>query len=113
MANYEPVVFENSRGEEISNDPVWQARRTLDQAGLASTPGNTLERTARPDDDDYVLTGYEDVKGQELVDLAKSRDIDYKGKKAGEVRALLAAQDADTSGDAKGTAGEGDDTKAE
>ncbi len=111
MANYEPVVFENSRGEEISNDPVWQARRTPDQAGLASAPGNTFEgnTSARPEDDDYVLTGYEDVKGAELADLAKSRGIEYKGKKAGEVRAALAAQDADTSGDAEGTAGQGGD----
>ena len=45
MANskeeYQPVVFEDSQGNEISNDPVWLARKRLADAGVEPSSTNS------------------------------------------------------------------------
>jgi len=113
------VVFEDSQGNEISNDPRWRAARTLKNSGVdvdaqaaeleelrafkrahevAQAP-NEFTGTAdveepEDSDDDDAENPYADVKGAELAKLAKERGIDIKGLKAGDVRDALAAQDA-------------------
>ena len=32
---YEPVVFLDSAGNEISNDPVWHAQKVMREAGVS------------------------------------------------------------------------------
>jgi hypothetical protein len=113
------VVFEDSQGNEISNDPRWRAARTLKNSGVdvdaqaaeleelrafkrahevAQAP-NEFTGTAdveepEDSDDDDAENPYAEVKGAELAKLAKERGIDIKGLKAGDVRDALAAQDA-------------------
>jgi len=119
MAQEEYVVFEDSQGNEISNDPRWRAARTLKNSGVdvdaqaaeleelrafkrahevAQAP-NEFTGTAdveepEDSDDDDAENPYAEVKGAELAKLAKERGIDIKGLKAGDVRDALAAQDA-------------------
>jgi hypothetical protein len=114
----EPVVFLDAEGNEISNSPVWLARQTLKNAGVAfegSQPAQlqaALAADAAPaavahsDDDDDLDDVTEDldeagnrtykelVRG-ELASYAKSRGVEVSGKKAGAVRDELIAQDTD------------------
>ena len=117
MADKDYVVFEDSSGNVISNDPRWHAERTLKQGGVdvnslqdenaelrrqlaelqaAQVADNSAEATGglEEEDDNDEAAPYADVKGADLGKLARERGIDTKGKKAGEVRAELAAQDA-------------------
>lgn len=111
MAKPEYVVFENSLGEEISNDPRWQAEKTLADAGVEVRSG--AQRPA--DHDDYIPTAYDSVTGTDLGKLAKSRGIEIKGRKAGEIRAdLVALDEAEEAAAAAGDAdASGDDTAAD
>lgn len=118
MAQEEYVVFEDSQGNEISNDPRWRAARTLKNSGVdvdaqaaeleelrafkrahevAQAPNEftgTADVEEPEDDDDDDESPYADVKGADLSKLAKERGITIvKGMKAGDVRNALAAQD--------------------
>lgn len=106
------VVFELPDGTEVSNDPRWHARRTLAaegvdvdamQAKIAELQAQIEAANAAKDEDiedtDEDAAGdYADVKGKDLVNLAKERNIELtvEGKKltAGQVREALRAQDA-------------------
>jgi len=126
MANRLPVVFEDSQGNIISNDPIYMAQKTLFEAGQGEDPDIAIRAaqkasgkksakaapaaTPEPeesDDDEVIDNGSEDeepaedyksYKGQALTDLAKERGVELtKGITAGEVRAALIAQDSETS----------------
>lgn len=93
---HEPVIFENSLGETISNDPIWHAQKTLEAAGIAV--GQVEQNTpADPDDSDQEIDKAEDYKsldGKALKALAGEREVDITGlKTVGEVRAALVADD--------------------
>lgn len=117
---YEAVTFLSADGEEISNDPRWLAERTLREAGVeveADTDSEELRKELEAkdqelealraalkakeaeelEDDDKSEGDYSDIKGKDLVDLAKTRNIELTvdGKKltAPQVREALAAQD--------------------
>lgn len=86
--NYEPVVFENSLGEQISNDPVFLAQRTLEAAGLQNN------RFAPFGGDEPMPGPYDDLNGKELKKLAEDREVDISGlRTVGEVRKALEADD--------------------
>lgn len=121
--NDDIVVFQNSLGEEISNDPRWHAKRVLAAQGgvdvdamqariaeleaqlAAKLPvqsgqvgGVASADNESPEDEDEPTGDYSEVKGAELGKLAKDRGINLKHEdgtnlKAGEVRAALIAQD--------------------
>lgn len=115
---YQPVVFLDSAGNEISNDPVWHAQKTLRAAGVSfenSQPdaqARLLEQqNAATDDDDAELEAeaaepeqdvdesgartYKELKGADLKSLANSRGVDITGAKTvGDVRKALIAADA-------------------
>lgn len=124
--NYEPVVFLNASGEEVSNDPNWLAMKQLQAAGISfnqSQPGHlesVLQAANRPapaEDDEDIDDGepeealdeagnrtYAELSGKALVSLADERGVERKGlKKVGELRAALIQADADARDD------EGDD----
>ena len=88
---HKPVIFYNSRGEEISNDPIWKAQRVL---------GIQAETTS--DDEEIDTDPYSALNGTELKALAAERGVDIKGlTKVGQVRDALrradeAAQDEPT-----------------
>ena len=112
MANsdYEPVVFLDADGNEISNDPVWHARNTLAAAGVdesavdnsnlqaeiealkaALAAQETLDEdeNGKDDGDDY-----DKLDGKGLKALAKERNVDIKGMtKVSQVREALRAAD--------------------
>lgn len=101
-SEYKPVVFQNSLGEEISNDPVWLAQKTLAQYGsLQQLPPAPL--TARPQvtgDDEEIDEGdtpektYAEMSGKELKALAAERGVDISGlRTVGEVRKALTDDD--------------------
>jgi hypothetical protein len=114
---YEPVVFLDSAGNEISNDPVWHAQKTLRAAGVSfdnSQPdaqARLLEQqnaASTEDDDDEIdadaepeqdLDGdgnrtYKELKGAELKSLANTRGVDITGAKTvGDVRKALIGAD--------------------
>lgn len=101
--DYEPVVFENSLGETISNDPVFHAQRTLAAAGVQG-----YGRQLPTDSDDAMPDEYDDLKGNELKALAKERGVDITGlKTVGEVRAAFRTADAEA---AEEDEEEGDDS---
>ena len=119
---YEPVVFLDSAGNEISNDPVWHAQKTLRAAGVSfeqSQPdaqARLLEQqNAATDDDDEDLPEsepeaqldddgkrtYKELKSPELKSLAASRGVDItSAKTVGDVRKALIAADTAAAGDA-------------
>lgn len=117
----EYVVFEDSAGNEVSNDPRWRAEKLL---GLQKEQGvdprdaeleelrafkaahdvaqapNSLTGEGpdeeEPDDTDAPdeENPYASVTGKDLSSLARDRGIKIeKGMKAGDVRNALAAQD--------------------
>lgn len=118
---YEAVTFLSAAGEEVSNDPRWLAERTLREAGVeVESTDNSAElqelideqnqelaalRTllaakeaeAELEDDEKSGGDYSELKGKDLVDVAKTRGIELTvdGKKltAPQVREALAAQD--------------------
>lgn len=88
MAKHEPVVFLDSAGNEVSNDPVWHAQRTLREAGVGQAQDEDL-----PGD-------YDGLSGAELKALAKERGMNIAGiKKVSELRAALEAFDQNESSD--------------
>jgi len=111
----EIVTFLDANGNEISNDPRWHAKRILAESGVdaGGSSADVQTQIAEKDkeiealraalaaketeealEDDEEPTGdYSDIKGADLAKLAKERGIDVKGKKAGQVRAELIAQD--------------------
>ena len=115
---YQPVVFLDSAGNEISNDPVWHAQKTLRAAGVSfenSQPdaqARQLEaQNAATEDDDEDLESeasepepavdadgkrtYKELKAPELKSLANTRGVDIAGAKTvGDVRKALIAADA-------------------
>lgn len=119
MANsdYEPVVFLDAEGNEISNDPVWHARNTLAAAGVdeSTVDDSGLQETidakdaeiealkaalaakeTLDEDEDNKDDGddYDKLGGKELQALAKERGVDIKGlRKVSEVRGALRAAD--------------------
>lgn len=93
---YKPVLFENSRGETISNDPVYLAQQTLDQY----SGGNT----GNGDDEAIDTSPYADMNGRDLKAAAKERGVDISGMKTvGEVRRALEEDDAKNASAAEGT----------
>lgn len=101
--NYEPVVFENSEGTEISNDPVWHARKTLEQYNalppqLQSAAGNAARDDDGDDlegDDEDRIEDYKSFDGAALKKLAKQRSLDTTGlKTVGDLRARFIELDA-------------------
>jgi hypothetical protein len=116
------VLFEDSVGNVVSNDPRWKAAQTLKASGVdvdqvsrdaaeleelrafkrahevAQAP-NEFTGTAdveepEDDEDDDAENPYADVKGKDLSALARERGIEVvKGMRAGDVRQALAAQD--------------------
>jgi hypothetical protein len=111
-----PVVFLDSAGNEISNDPVWHAQKTLRDRGIsfdASQP-ETMQRApqdtaAASDEDDLDVPEappepavdddgnrtYKELSGAELKSLANNRGVDTKGlTKVGQVRNALMEADA-------------------
>lgn len=103
---YNPVVFEDSRGNIISNDPNYKAFEQLRSAGLLPNAEDDTRSHGVDDSDDEVETGdnepgvedYTSVKGKDLAELAQERGINLKNedgsaKKAGEVREALMEQD--------------------
>ena len=98
MAKHEAVVFLSASGEEISNDPIWLAQKTLREAGVETTQPPQETDQEDLEDDDESTGDYSEVKGKDLTALAKERNISLKNedgsaKKAGDVRAELIAQD--------------------
>lgn len=115
------VVFEDSAGNEVSNDPRWKAEKLLGiqkeqgvdalQAELeelrefkrahdvAQAPNQLTGEgpdEEEPDDTDApdAENPYASVTGKDLTSLARDRGITIvKGMKAGDVRNALAAQD--------------------
>jgi hypothetical protein len=99
--DYKPVVFEDSQGNEISNDPVYQAQKLLEQQF-----GANGRQPRYPDDESLVPDDeYNDMNGAELKKLAKERGVDISGlKTVGEVRTRLREADAAQSpADSNGT----------
>lgn len=100
---YTPVTFLDSEGNEISNDPVWLARRTLAQHGVEDITETSTEKASAEaeatstSDDESIAEDYSKFDGKQLKELAKERDISIKGlKTVGEVRQALIAADAAT-----------------
>lgn len=122
MAKYEPVIFENSLGEVISNDPVYLAQRTLAAydidpvTGEKPAPKKAKKAVEAPaaeeveDDEDIesedeesedeeveedTPRDYTELDGKAVSALAKERGVDVTGlTKVKEVRAALMADDA-------------------
>ncbi len=110
-ANDDIVVFLNSAGEEISNDPRWHAKRVLEanggidpnaqkddiiarlEAQLAEMQAQGLAPKQGAGDDDEIETEpeqdldeagnrtYKELQAKELADLVKTREITIEGKK--------------------------------
>lgn len=99
---YVPVVFEDSEGNTISNDPVYRAQQTLAAAGVsfAESQPEQLATNARAADDvdlgDDDAEDYKAFDGTELKAMADERGVDRKGlKTVGELRqALISADEA-------------------
>lgn len=109
------VVFEDSEGNLISNDPRFHALQQLGvdmSQGVSfdqSQPAEAEERTAKvanstpqpktapavtsPHTDDDGNRTYKELEGKDLVAFAKERGVETKGLKAREVRQLLIDQD--------------------
>lgn len=110
MTNKDYVVFEDSNGNEISNDPRWQAERVLKQQGGVDVDAQQAEleelrafkaahEVSEPPNALENAQDYSAITGDDLAKLAKERGIeltkdDGTKMKAGEVREALAAQDA-------------------
>ena len=121
MAKHEPVLFENSLGETISNDPFWLAEQLLansDQAGVEddkdariaeleaqlaatapATPPTDDDEVEDDEDDEDKPRDYKELTGKPLANYAKERGLvlkneDGTNKKVSEVRAELIALDA-------------------
>lgn len=102
MAEHKPVLFEDSRGNVFSNDPIWLAQQTLAKAGM--TVGAAVPVVASPEhpaddsddslDDDTEESPYAELGGKELKALANERGVDITGlTKVGQVRDALTAAD--------------------
>lgn len=123
-----PVTFLSADGEEISNDPVWHAKKTLEQAGQPFAGSQPEEQQARLrqiaaadddnlGDDDDTEEAKDDAGNRTYAELdakgvkkeATDRGVDIKGlKKVGEVReALIAADTAQRELDAAGNGDNG------
>lgn len=109
------ITFLSADGEEISNDPVWHARKTLALYGQpfnGSQPeeqGARLKRIAANDDDnlgedddteeakdDDGNRTYAELDAKAVKKEAVDRGVDIKGlTKVGQVRAALIAADSD------------------
>jgi len=90
---HEPVVFQNSLGEEISNDPYWKAQKTMAEYAAAN---------GAPDDSDEAIgEDYKSFDGKALKAMAKKRGVDITGlKTVGAVRDALIAADAEDESEA-------------
>lgn len=117
------VTFLDSEGNEISNDPRWLAKKTLEDAGFGvsfnqSQPIQANTRMAQAagvsnDDDDELgeddedrTEDYKSYSGSELKKLANARGVDISGlKKVGEVRKALMAADEKATGGTPATEG--------
>lgn len=98
------VVFEDSKGNKISNDPRFHALIALGidptaktssaSEKPAATPKATAEGTG-PEVDDEGNRTYGELKGKDLASFAKERGVEIKGLNAKEVRAALVEQDSE------------------
>jgi hypothetical protein len=76
--DYEPVVFEDSRGNIISNDPVFLARQTLAAAGLAddapkAQPKKAVKKPAvAPTPEPEAIADEEELSDDETDDEAEA-----------------------------------------
>lgn len=92
---YKPVTFLNSRGETISNDPVWKAQQTIQAAGADNGASDDDNLDKEPQLDADGNRTYGELDGKELKALAEERGVDISGlKKVGEVRQALIDADA-------------------
>lgn len=110
------VVFLDSEGNEISNDPVWHAKRTIEARGGAVTFADSqpealaaeLKKQAADDDalgdddesgkdqdlDEAGHRTYKELDAKALKAEADAREIDRSGfTKVGELRAALIEAD--------------------
>ena len=107
---HKPVIFEDSAGNIISNDPIYLAQKTLEAAGVSfensqpneladaakqaakteETPAETVEESL----DDDGNRDYDELDGKGLMSLASERGVDITGlKKVAQVREALIADD--------------------
>lgn len=119
------VTFEDSEGNEISNDPRWHARRILGEnphgvdntelaaenerlraqlAALNSTPNEDDEVDDDDEEDEDTPRDYTDLTGPALAKYAKERGIttkreDGSKKTVGDVRAELIELDKANAGE--------------
>lgn len=113
MSNsYKPVTFLNSKGEVISNDPVYLAQQTLAAANISMGSNSGDDR----DDSEDLLDetpDYTHLKGKDLGQYARERGVDIKGLKAGEVRQALMDLDAEEATDSSEDETEDDEAEDE
>lgn len=85
--NDDMVVFHDSDGNEISNDPRWHHRKFAEQEkerlqNLESTPGDS--------DDEIEKDELDELNGRQLKKLAEEEDVDISGlTKVGQVREAI------------------------
>jgi len=104
MAKHEPVVFEDSRGNKISNDPVWLAEQTLKNAKAAMGAEDPTASAQGTDKNNELIdtSPYADMDGKALKAAASDKGVDITGlKTVGEVKAALIAFDEKTAADAE------------
>ncbi len=118
MADYKPVVFEDSQGNTISNDPVYLAQKVLEARGIpfngsqhtdlesqlrqaAEGEGSPTDPIVHDDPDadieeseDDEPRDYTDLSGKALGAYAKERGLSLKDdegntKKVGAIRTEL------------------------
>jgi hypothetical protein len=116
---YQPVVFEDSQGNEISNDPVWLAKQRLAEYGVDASDNSAeiaakdaeiealkaqlaaAQTPAEADEEETDEAGartYGELDSKGLKALAKERNVDIAGlKTVGEVRSALVDADAKAS----------------
>ena len=95
---HKPVVFENSLGETISNDPVFLAQRTLASYGLSEPTPEAPEVDDQEEDDseEDLVEDYTGFDSKDLKVLAAERGVDMSNiKKLGALRSALMALDAE------------------
>lgn len=97
-SKHEPVLFKNSLGETITNDPIYRAQQTLEQAGVEvdtsaaetdDSDDDVEEDEESPEDAEETTeeVDFDEMDGAALKAYAKDNDIDISGlKKVSEVR---------------------------
>ena len=110
---YEPVVFEDSQGNPISNDPLWLAQQRLAQAGVELPEDNSAELEAQLNQKNEEIESLraalaakeaEEASDLEPDDEAPKADVDddgnrtYKELDSRGLKALAGEREVDISG---------------